>query len=332
MSSTTTLASIPPSYHHLPNMSSTTTLASILPSYHHLPTMSSTTPASLPHSSYQHLPTMSSTIPASHLSPQPMSYFPTATAHTHLPVPYMSSLYPTTTTTCQPQQSTIPSAPTFQMSTMPSATHFYTAEPLDQSLTIPSPSANKTTTTTADFSSYLPIDVNDCHDYEVFSPEIGSPTRKVLEREAVAMSKDEGEMECILPQLLGQDPPSTCSNLDARPAIPNDTKKTDEDLNHQVIQALANFTKSQQLILQELGHLNRSVTTLSSDISFLRGQFRQQERIINRQQRVLDRRNTVNNLQNRIPTTNARTTPYNRNTAAGTQKKQKLKSVVVKDN
>ncbi|CAC5389059.1 unnamed protein product [Mytilus coruscus] len=98
---------------------------------------------------------------------------------------------------------------------------------LDQSLTIPSPSTNKTTTTTANLSSYLPIDVNDCHDYEVFSPEIGSPTRKVLGREVVAISKDEEEMECILPQLQGQDPPSTCGNLDARPAISNDTKKTD---------------------------------------------------------------------------------------------------------
>ncbi|CAC5425003.1 unnamed protein product [Mytilus coruscus] len=272
---------------------------------------------------------MSSTIPANHLLQQTMTHFQTATALSHLPVP---SLYPTTTATGQLQQSTIPFAPTLQMSTMPSTTHFYTAEPLEQSFNIPSPSINTTITTTADLSPYLPIDVDECRDYEAFSAEIGSPTRKVLDREVVAMSKDEEVMECILPQLLGQDPSGTCSNLDARHAISNDKKKPDEDSNHQIIQALANLTKSQQIILEELGHLNRSVTTLSSEISFFRGQFRQQERIINRQERVLDRLNTVNNLQNRIPRANARTTPYNRPTAAGTQKKQKLKSVVVKDN
>ncbi|VDI14553.1 Hypothetical predicted protein [Mytilus galloprovincialis] len=111
---TSTPASLPPSYHYQPTMSSTTTLASIPTSYHHLPTMSST-------------------IPASHLSSQTMSCFRTATAHTHLPVSNMSSSYPTTTATCQAQQSTLPSVPTFQMSTLPSTTHFYTAEPLDQS-------------------------------------------------------------------------------------------------------------------------------------------------------------------------------------------------------
>ncbi|CAG2252367.1 unnamed protein product [Mytilus edulis] len=94
---TSTPASLPPSYHYQPTMSSTTTLASIPTSYHHLPTMSST-------------------IPASHLSSQTMSCFRTATAHTHLPVSNMSSSYPTTTATCQAQQSTLPSAPTFQIS------------------------------------------------------------------------------------------------------------------------------------------------------------------------------------------------------------------------
>ncbi|CAC5362860.1 unnamed protein product [Mytilus coruscus] len=155
-------------------------------------------------------------------------------------------------------------------STMPTTTHLYTAEPLDQPLNIPSPSINTTITTTADLSSYLPIDVDACRDYEAFSPEIGSPTRKFLEREVVAVSKDEEVMECILPQLLGQDPPSTCSNLDARHPTVNDKRKPDGDSNHQIIQALSNLTKSQQIILQEFGHLNRSVKTLSSDISFLR--------------------------------------------------------------
>ncbi|CAC5365996.1 unnamed protein product [Mytilus coruscus] len=215
---------------------------------------------------------------------------------------------------------------------MPTTTPLFTAEPLDQPSNTPSPSIHSTITTTgtADLSSYLPIDVDEVNEYEAFSPEIGSPTRQVLEREVVATAKDEEVMESILPQLLGQDPPGNCSNLNARHAISNDKKKTDDDSSHKVIQALSNLNKSQQIILQELGHLNKSVTTLSSDISFLRGQFRQQERIINRQQRLLDRLNTVNNLHNRIPRANARTTPYFRTTAKRTQKKQ-MKSVVVKD-
>ncbi|CAC5368192.1 unnamed protein product [Mytilus coruscus] len=130
--------------------------------------------------------------------------------------------------------------------------------------------------------SLLPIEMNDCPDFEVFSPEIGSPTRNVLEKEAVATSNDE-EMEYILPQMLGQNQPP--NNLNASPAIHTDTNKADEDVNRKVIQVLANFTKSQQ----DVGHLNKSVTTLSSDISFLSGQFRQQEQNINKQQRVLDR-------------------------------------------
>ncbi|CAC5413535.1 unnamed protein product [Mytilus coruscus] len=322
--------SLPPAYHHMSTLSPPTTLASIQPSYHYMPAMTSATLANLPPPAYQHLPNMSSTIPANHFLSQTMSQLQTTTVQSHLPAP---SVYPTTTATGQPQQPTTSSALTLQMpSTMPTTTPLFTAEPLDQPSNTPSPSIHSTNTTTctADLSSYLPIDVDEVNEYEAFSPEICSPTRQVLEREAVATAKDEEVMESILPQLLEQDPPGNCSNLNARHAISNDKKKTDDDSSHKVIQALSNLNKSQQIILQELGHLNKSVTTLSSDISFLRGQFRQQERIINRQQRLLDRLNTVNNLHNRIPRANARTTPYFRTTAKRTQKKQ-MKSVVVKD-
>ncbi|CAC5363786.1 unnamed protein product [Mytilus coruscus] len=103
-----TPANLPPSYHHLPTMSSTTTLASIPPSYNHLPTMSSTIPASLPHPFYQHLPT----ITASYLSSQTMPYYPTDIVHTHLSIPYVIII-----SNCYSY-----------LSTMPSTTHFYTAE------------------------------------------------------------------------------------------------------------------------------------------------------------------------------------------------------------
>ncbi|CAG2257071.1 unnamed protein product [Mytilus edulis] len=87
-------------------------------------------------------------------------------------------------------------------------TLFCTAEPLKQPSKTPSPSVKSTITTTctADLASYLPFDVDEVNEYEAFSPEIGSPTRQVLEREVVAMAKDEEVMESILPQLLGQDP------------------------------------------------------------------------------------------------------------------------------
>ncbi|CAG2216976.1 unnamed protein product [Mytilus edulis] len=99
----------------------------------------------------------------------------------------------------------------------------------------------------ADLASYLPFDVDEVNEYEAFSPEIGSPTRQVLEREVVAMAKDEEVMESILPQLLGQDLPGNCSNLNVRHAISTTKPKTDDDSSHKsFIQALFNLNKSQQ--------------------------------------------------------------------------------------
>ncbi|CAC5376834.1 unnamed protein product [Mytilus coruscus] len=311
-----------------------------------LPYLHASTPASLPHSSYHHLSTVSSNptaTPTSHLSSLTMPSYPTATATSHLslptipsyptatatsflPLPTMPS-YPTATATIHPPLPTMPLTPTagpnFQLPTMSTSTtaiNYYTAEPINHRQTMPSSSSitNQTIAITAELSSYLPIEMSgspNMHtDFEVFSQEVGSPTRKVLEREAVATSKDE-QIGYILPQLLGHDQLS--NNLDKcqSPDLPTDINKSDDDVNRQVLQALTNFTKTQQVILQELGHLNKAVTTLSSAISLLRGQFRQQERNINRQQRVLDRLNaTVNSLPNRTPRNNSRTTPYNRNT------------------
>ncbi|VDI44074.1 Hypothetical predicted protein [Mytilus galloprovincialis] len=108
------------------------------------------------------------------------------------------------------------------------------SEPLEQPSNTPSPSVKSTITTicTADLASYLPIDVDEVNEYEAFSPEIGSPTRQILEREVVAIAKDEEVMESILPQLLGQDLPGTCSNLNVRHAISTTKPKTDDDSSH----------------------------------------------------------------------------------------------------
>ncbi|CAC5399365.1 unnamed protein product [Mytilus coruscus] len=311
----------------------------LLPAYLILLTIPSY-PTATP-TSHLSLPTMPSTPtagPTFHLPTMPS--YPTATAISHLPLPTMPS-YPTATATSHLPLPTMPSTPTAgptfhlpTMSTSTTAINYYTAEPIYSRPTMPSSCSitNQTTATIAELSSYLPMEMSgspDTHtDFEVFSPEIGSPTQKVLEREAVASSKDD-QMEYILPQLLGHDQPS--NNLDTyqSPDLPIDINKSDDEVNRQVLQALTNFTKTQQVILQELGHLNKSVNTLSSDISFLRGQFRQQERNLNKQERVLDRLNaTFNSLPTRTPRNNSRTTPYNRNT----QKKQKMKSVVIKDN
>lgn len=91
---------------------------------------------------------------------QTLSQLQTATAQSHLPVyHHLPSVYPTTTATGQPQQPTISSALTLQM---PTTTHLYTAETLDQPLNTPSPSiySTITTTCTAELSSYLPIYVD----------------------------------------------------------------------------------------------------------------------------------------------------------------------------
>lgn len=156
-------------------------------------------PTNLPQSAYQHLPVMSSAIPANHF------FFITnlvsvANCYSSISFASLTSLYPTTTATGQPQQPTISSALTLQMpSTMPTTTHLNTAETLDQPLNTPSPSiySTITATCTAELSSYLPIYV-DNSDWLPYT---------VLQRELVAMSKDEKVMESILSQLLGQDPP-----------------------------------------------------------------------------------------------------------------------------
>ncbi|CAG2222039.1 unnamed protein product [Mytilus edulis] len=114
--------------------------------------------------------------------------------------------------------------------------------PLKQPSNTPSRSVKSTITTTctADLASHLPIDVDEVNEYQAFSPEIGSPTRQVLEGEVVAMAKDEDVMESILPQLLGQDLPGYCSNLNVRHAISTTKPKTDDDSSHKsFIQALS---------------------------------------------------------------------------------------------
>ncbi|CAC5363296.1 unnamed protein product [Mytilus coruscus] len=154
--------SLPPAYHHMPTMSPPTTLASIQPSYHYLATMTSATPVNQPQPSYQHLPIMASTIPANHLLSQTMSQFQTATAQSHLPVP---SVYPTTTATTT-NHHIISSNFTDAFNNAYNHSFIYSrasGSTIEHAISI--------YTTTADLSSYLPIDVEECRDYEAFSPE-----------------------------------------------------------------------------------------------------------------------------------------------------------------
>ncbi|CAG2224883.1 unnamed protein product [Mytilus edulis] len=180
--------SLPPAYQHMPPP---TPLASTQPSYQYMPSMTPATLGNLPPTAYQYLPNMSSTIPSHHLFSPTMSQLQTATIPSHLTGP---PVFSTATATSQQPQSTISSALTYQM---PTTTHLFTAEPLDPPSNTPSPSVKSTITTTctANLASYLPIDMAEVNEYEAFSPEIGSPTRQVLEREVVAMVKDEEVME-----------------------------------------------------------------------------------------------------------------------------------------
>ncbi|CAG2196553.1 unnamed protein product [Mytilus edulis] len=158
-------------------------------------------------------------------------------------------------------------------------------------------------------------------DQDPYSPDITPTVQYIFDQDLI---QDE-DAEYILPQILGEEEPQT-STPKPQPVHtpPPALEQPSTNFNQQVLSALSAFTTTQELLLKEMTRNTKAVQNLSSDIAYLRGQFRQFERVQGRPQTVQDR---LSNLSNR-PFKQARRKPYvNR---LKTQRQPKVKSVVEK--
>ncbi|CAG2211072.1 unnamed protein product [Mytilus edulis] len=110
-------------------------------------------------------------------------------------------------------------------------------------------------------------------------------------------SSDE-DAEYILPQILGSEVPqtSTTKPQPVQTPAPSLAKPPTHNLNQQILTALSTFTTTQELLLKEMTHNTKAIQTLSTDIAYLRGQFRQFERVQGRHKTIPDR---LSNLSDR---------------------------------
>ncbi|VDI76580.1 Hypothetical predicted protein [Mytilus galloprovincialis] len=133
-------------------------------------------------------------------------------------------------------------------------------------------------------------------DQDPYSPDI-SPTVQYI-----------FDQEYILPQILGSEEPqiSTPKPQPVQTLPASLAQPPTHNLNQQILTALFTFTITQELLLKEMTHNTKAIQTLSSDIAYLRGQFRQFEREQGRHQTIQDR---LSNLSNR-PFKQIRRKPY----------------------
>lgn len=158
-----------------------------------------------------------------------------------------------------------------------------------------------------------------------------SPVRRILQEDA---EHDRSSVN-ILQDLLGDDffdspvngvrtstPDASTPQASVLTTTTVANTQTDCNCQNSLLKAMQTLTASLELVLRELERLNRNTTTLSSDVSFLRGQVRQVERT---QQRL-------QNPPNRRGSRSARVRPYRwsqTNAAAVQPPSPKVKSAVI---
>ncbi|CAG2220589.1 unnamed protein product [Mytilus edulis] len=160
-------------------------------------------------------------------------------------------------------------------------------------------------------------------DQDPYSPEISPTVQYIFDQDLI---QDE-DAEYILPQILGSEVPltSTPKPQPVQTPPPSLAQPPTHNLNQQILTALSTFTTTQELLLKEITHNTKAIQTLSTDIAYLRGQFRQFERVQGRHQTIQDR---LSNLSNR-PFKQIRRKPY-LNRPKLQQRQPKVKSVVEK--
>ncbi|CAG2215485.1 unnamed protein product [Mytilus edulis] len=142
----------------------------------------------------------------------------------------------------------------------------------------------------------------------------------------LAANQDE-DAEYILPQIFGSEVPvtSTQKPQPVQTPPPSLAQPPTHNLNQQILTALSTFTTIQELLLKEITHNTKAIQTLSTNIAYLRGQFRQFERVQGRHQTIQD---SLSNQSNR-PFKQIRRKPY-LNRPKLQQRQPKVKSVVEK--
>ena len=111
-------------------------------------------------------------------------------------------------------------------------------------------------------------------DQDPYSPDISPTVQYIFDQDLI---QDE-DAEYILPQILGSEIPQT-STPKPQPVQtpPPSLAQPPTHLYQQMLTALSTFTTTQELLLKEMTHNTKAIQTLSSDIAYLRGQFRQFE-------------------------------------------------------
>ncbi|VDI10493.1 Hypothetical predicted protein [Mytilus galloprovincialis] len=158
-------------------------------------------------------------------------------------------------------------------------------------------------------------------DQDPYSPEISPTVQYIFDQDLI---QDE-DAEYILPQILGSEVPltSTPKPQPVQTPPPSLAQPPTHNLNQHILTALSTFTTTQEFLLKEITRNTKAIQTLSTVIAYLRGQFRQFERVQGRHQTVQDR---LSNLSNR-PFKQIRRKPYlNRHKLQ--QRQPKVKSVV----
>ncbi|CAG2222519.1 unnamed protein product [Mytilus edulis] len=174
--------------------------------------------------------------------------------------------------------------------------------------------ADHSNTISSAISHYLPLETPTSSSVP---PNFCQPTYLIQDEDA----------EYILPQIFGSEVPltSTQKPQPVQTPPPSLAQPPTHNLNQQILTALSTFTTTQELLLKEITHNTKAIQTLSTDIAYLRGQFRQFERVQGRHQTIQDR---LSNLSNR-PFKQIRRKPY-LNRPKLQQRQPKVKSVVEK--